>query len=51
MLASSEEIKKRLKICEGCELLLKPTYNCKVCGCFMKVKTRLKRSKCPKNKW
>lgn len=42
---------KRLEICEKCEFLFKPTFSCKKCGCFMKVKARLKDSRCPENKW
>jgi hypothetical protein len=51
MLASKELIDKRLRICNGCVNLFKPTGNCKLCGCFVKVKTKLKNQKCPIEKW
>jgi len=40
---------ERLAICKKCE-----HYNngrCKVCGCFMFIKTRFAAMKCPINKW
>jgi len=40
----------RYAICKGCpELTI--TKQCKLCGCFMKAKTRLKDAKCPIGKW
>ena len=51
MFMSKEYIKTRIKICETCSSLLKPTYTCKECGCFMRIKTRIKRAGCPLNKW
>ena len=58
MLVNGEEYNKRFKICEGCEFS-KIAFNikmvkglgCKKCGCFMNVKARLKRMKCPLGKW
>lgn len=41
----------RLAICSECDRLFKPTFTCKECGCFMKVKTGLKIAKCPLGKW
>lgn len=41
----------RFEICSSCEYLYKPTNTCKVCGCFMGVKTGIAGSKCPKGKW
>jgi hypothetical protein len=43
--------KSRLDICNSCKEFIKSTTQCKKCGCFMKVKTRLSHSKCPLNKW
>lgn len=43
--------KVRLDICRACPRLFKPTLQCKECGCFMRVKTRLKSSTCPIGKW
>jgi len=42
---------KRLDICASCDRLFKPTYTCKECGCFMKIKTSLKSAECPLGKW
>lgn len=43
--------KERFAICTACEHLYKPTHSCKLCGCFMGLKTTLARAECPKNKW
>jgi len=41
----------RYDICRGCEKLYKMTDTCKVCGCFMKVKTWMPNQECPLKKW
>jgi len=41
----------RLKICSSCEHFIKPTTQCKQCGCIMKLKTKLPNSECPIGKW
>lgn len=43
--------KERISICYECEKLYKPTEQCKLCGCFMNVKTWMPEVKCPANKW
>jgi len=49
---TSEEISStRLSICEVCPRLLKATYQCKECGCFMKLKVKLQAAVCPLGKW
>lgn len=48
---SDEEANTRLNICEQCPELIKITKQCKQCGCFMKLKTKLKEAKCPVGKW
>ena len=48
--ADSDLAFNRIKICQGCEHLMKHT-RCAKCGCFMRVKTRLAHSKCPIGKW
>jgi hypothetical protein len=50
-LASSEVAADRSKICGGCDRLFKPTWTCKECGCFMKIKVRLAGQHCPLHKW
>lgn len=41
----------RLEICEDCPHLIKPSYQCKMCGCMMKKKTKLLGASCPLSKW
>lgn len=41
----------RMKICLQCEHFLKITKQCKKCGCFMPIKTRMPQQKCPVDKW
>lgn len=48
---SDEEAGKRLDICKACPELIQLTTQCKKCGCFMNVKTKLKMAKCPIGKW
>ena len=49
----AEEIvsQERYSICNSCPELVKLTKQCKKCGCFMSVKTRLKNASCPIGKW
>jgi len=47
----SEDPEDRWSLCQSCEYLFKPTGTCKKCGCFMKVKTKLAKAKCPIGKW
>ena len=44
-------VDKRWSECQGCEHLIKATNQCKKCGCFMKVKTRISTARCPIGKW
>lgn len=46
-----DESEKRLAICKACPELIKLTKQCKKCGCFMAVKTKLKEATCPIGKW
>ena len=49
---STDKVKKnRLNICQSCEHFRPSTSQCRVCGCFMKVKARFKHVKCPTGKW
>lgn len=43
--------KKRYDICLACEDFRKLTRQCKICNCFMFIKTKLTDTACPKNKW
>jgi hypothetical protein len=49
--ATDEEAADRLSICEKCPELIKATSQCKQCGCFMKLKVKLKEAVCPIGKW
>ena len=42
---------KRYEICEGCPRFFKITKQCKECGCFMPIKTKLTEAVCPLGKW
>jgi hypothetical protein len=41
----------RMSVCQTCEFFRARTQQCKKCGCFMKLKSTLKRAKCPVGKW
>ena len=49
-LEEAQVAERRLKICEACSELTKD-YQCRVCGCLMKKKTKLSGASCPLNKW
>lgn len=42
---------KRWNICVDCDRLIRLTRQCKECGCFMKIKVRLRGAECPLGKW
>lgn len=49
---SEEEVKsERLAICEKCEFFRQQSRTCKLCGCFMDLKTTLAKAKCPDGRW
>jgi hypothetical protein len=43
--------KKRLDICIKCPEFFELTKQCKKCGCFMVLKTKLQDAECPLGKW
>lgn len=49
--ASDEVIAVRIALCNNCEHLFKLTKNCKKCGCFVDLKTKMAQQKCPIDKW
>ena len=51
MLHDQDIIDRRLSMCQGCEHFISATSQCKKCGCFMKVKTKLATARCPVGKW
>jgi hypothetical protein len=36
-----KEAKRRIEICEKCEMFYSPGRNCMICGCYMDVKTKM----------
>lgn len=48
---SPEIQKERYDICLSCDKLYKPTSSCRVCGCFMQIKTWMPEQACPLGKW
>ena len=49
--ASEEEAERRYDICKACPELIDLTKQCKQCGCFMAMKTKLNNATCPLGKW
>lgn len=48
----SEEIgDKRYEICQACPEFFRPTTQCKQCGCFMRLKSKMENARCPLGKW
>jgi len=48
----SEEVQQqRMATCRSCEYLYTKTDTCKMCGCFMGVKTWMATQECPIKKW
>ena len=45
-----EVLQERWDACNGCEFLTEK-LRCKKCGCFMRLKTRVAKMKCPIDKW
>lgn len=51
--------KERISICLSCDRLLNSIpgqellglENCKECGCFIRIKSKLENQKCPLGKW
>ena len=41
----------RYEICKTCPELFDLTKQCKKCGCFMALKTKMKEATCPIGKW
>ena len=41
----------RLEICRACPEFFSPTEQCKICKCFMVLKTKLPHASCPQGIW
>jgi hypothetical protein len=42
---------ERFSICKGCPQFIKLSNQCKKCGCFMQLKTKLEDAECPIGRW
>ena len=51
LIHDSSIVEKRLAECLTCEHYIKATSQCKKCGCFMELKSRLATASCPVGKW
>lgn len=49
--ATEELAAYRYNICKSCPELFQLTKQCRRCGCFMALKTKLQPSTCPLGKW
>jgi hypothetical protein len=49
--ASDDLARARLNICEACPQLTMVSRQCRLCHCFMDVKTKLLEADCPMGKW
>lgn len=49
--ASPYQEQERYGMCESCEHFRQKTKQCKLCGCFMKMKVKLLEAECPIGKW
>jgi hypothetical protein len=49
---SSESLQEeRYSICKACPEFIGLTTQCRKCGCFMKLKTKISLASCPLEKW
>ena len=48
---SEEKRTERYDICKACEHFRESLKQCKLCNCFMPVKTKMLAMTCPINKW
>lgn len=48
---SDEKANERYETCLACPSLIQATKQCKKCGCFMSIKTKMEASTCPIGKW
>jgi hypothetical protein len=50
-MAHEEIANTRYDLCLKCPELISLTKQCKQCGCFMAMKTKLENATCPLGKW
>ncbi len=51
LLASTETIQERLKVCVSCDNYNAEKKRCKSCGCYTNKKVLFENIKCPLDKW
>lgn len=51
ILSEAELSTERLKVCAECPQMTKMTRQCKLCGCFLDLKTKVLAAHCPLEKW
>jgi hypothetical protein len=49
--SNDEVFRSRLDTCLACDRLIQLTKQCKMCGCIMPLKAKLKDATCPLGKW
>jgi hypothetical protein len=42
---------ERYRMCEACPHFQPKMKRCRLCGCFMKIKTKIMFAECPAGKW
>jgi hypothetical protein len=50
-ISTAELAQERIKVCESCPEFKRLARQCKLCGCFMDMKTKLLEAHCPADKW
>jgi len=48
---TSKEFYRRFAVCQSCEFFISKRKRCQKCGCFIKIKARMRSQKCPIGKW
>jgi hypothetical protein len=50
-ICTGAEMAKRLETCGSCDQFVIEETRCRLCGCFLMQKVRMKTEKCPLDKW
>jgi len=45
------EMQRRYDICKGCPMFVGLTKQCRECGCFMGMKVKIDKARCPLGHW
>lgn len=51
LLAEDKKYSFRRELCQGCPKFSKHILVCRECSCYMPMKARLERARCPIGKW